>query len=53
MASEQKPVQIDPSADVTEIEVSRDFLKIATPARIMIAGPTLSGMDNSQVYNLV
>lgn len=38
-----KSIQIDASSDISELQVDQDFLKISTPARIMIAGPTLSG----------
>lgn len=43
MSATPKTVQVDTSSNVSELKVDPDFLKISTPARIMIAGPTLSG----------
>ena len=39
-----RQLKIDPQSKVTELEVPDNFDKIMLPTRIMISGPTLSGI---------
>lgn len=45
-----RSIEIDPNAIMTKLDVSKQFGKMSTPARIMIAGPTLAGIINGIYY---
>lgn len=43
----EQALHVDPTAPITKLRTSANFLKIRTPARILFAGPTLSGAQRS------